>query len=351
MIIMPITRPAASALSEATFRPNDIAPARECRAPRDSAAKKPSTTVGMPARISSKGLANARKRGRCILGHVDRREQADRTGDQHGDERDQQGADDQRDDAEGAGGADLIGAHGGLRRPLQAEQEVDRRNLAGRSGRSRTAPRTRCRSWSAPRRRRRRAGHLDEALELIAGAELGRSGAQTDRRDRASRRPSRRRASSAVGPGAAPRHRLGGALAAPRWLRRRTGRCDRDRCRADAAPRLQLVVEDRRIEGGKRQRLDDASRPAACRSRKSAASESAPRRRQKRRDKRAGNASSPRFAQAARRATGRTRSRRRPERREQRNRSRSSPRSRMRLLDRDAPLRSGRPVTRPRPAS
>ena len=62
MIIMPMTRPAASALSEATSRPK-FSPQPRMSGATVSAAKKPSTTVGMPARISSIGLAKARKRG------------------------------------------------------------------------------------------------------------------------------------------------------------------------------------------------------------------------------------------------------------------------------------------------
>jgi len=62
MIIIPMTMPAASALSEATFSPTD-SPAARTQGARLSAAKKPSTTVGMPARISSTGFAKARNRG------------------------------------------------------------------------------------------------------------------------------------------------------------------------------------------------------------------------------------------------------------------------------------------------
>ena len=64
-------------------------------------------------------LGDGAEARRGVLGHVDRREQADRAGDQHGDQRDQHGADEQRHGAEGAGLADLVRAHRGLRRPLQ----------------------------------------------------------------------------------------------------------------------------------------------------------------------------------------------------------------------------------------
>ena len=62
MIIMPMTRPAASAHSEATSRPT-ASPQPRMSGATVSAAKKPSTTVGMPARISRIGLAKARNRG------------------------------------------------------------------------------------------------------------------------------------------------------------------------------------------------------------------------------------------------------------------------------------------------
>ncbi len=88
MIIIPITRPAASALSDATFRPKYSPQPRICGA-TVSAAKKPSTTVGMPARISRIGLANARKRGVAYSDKIDRGEEAERTGHADGDERDQ----------------------------------------------------------------------------------------------------------------------------------------------------------------------------------------------------------------------------------------------------------------------
>ena len=62
MIIMPMTRPAARADSEATVRPID-SPLPRIRGATVSAAKKPSTTVGMPASISSSGFSTPRTRG------------------------------------------------------------------------------------------------------------------------------------------------------------------------------------------------------------------------------------------------------------------------------------------------
>ena len=56
--------------------------------------------VGMPARISSIGLAMPRNSRAGILGHVDGREQADRHRDEQGDERDVQRAPQQRQQAE-----------------------------------------------------------------------------------------------------------------------------------------------------------------------------------------------------------------------------------------------------------
>ena len=84
MIIMPITRPAASADSEATSRPS-ASPEPRISGATVSAAKKPSTTVGMPARISSSGFGEAAQARRGVFRHVDRREQAERPGHQHGD--------------------------------------------------------------------------------------------------------------------------------------------------------------------------------------------------------------------------------------------------------------------------
>ena len=60
-IMIPITRPAASALSEATERPIAVPRSRTTGA-TTSAAKKPYTTVGTPARISSSGLITSRAR-------------------------------------------------------------------------------------------------------------------------------------------------------------------------------------------------------------------------------------------------------------------------------------------------
>ena len=62
MIMMPMTRPAASALSEATSRPM-ASPQPRSAGPMVSAAKNPYTTVGTPASTSSSGLAQVRKFG------------------------------------------------------------------------------------------------------------------------------------------------------------------------------------------------------------------------------------------------------------------------------------------------
>ena len=58
-IIMPMTRPAASADSEATDSPR-LSPVLRMSGATVSAAKKPSTTVGTPARISSMGFSTPR---------------------------------------------------------------------------------------------------------------------------------------------------------------------------------------------------------------------------------------------------------------------------------------------------
>ena len=55
-------------------------------------AKKPSTTLGMPASISRIGFSIRRSRGLGVLGQVDRGAQAERRGDDHRDDRDHQRA-------------------------------------------------------------------------------------------------------------------------------------------------------------------------------------------------------------------------------------------------------------------
>ena len=62
MIITPITRPAASALSLATSSPR-VAPVSRISGATTRAAKKPYTTVGTPARISRTGFAIERNAG------------------------------------------------------------------------------------------------------------------------------------------------------------------------------------------------------------------------------------------------------------------------------------------------
>ncbi len=69
--MMPMTRPAASVLSEATSRPS-ASPKPRSAGPTVSAAKKPYTTVGMPARISMNGLVQARNLRMGVLGEVNR---------------------------------------------------------------------------------------------------------------------------------------------------------------------------------------------------------------------------------------------------------------------------------------
>ena len=61
MIMIPMTSPAASALSDATASPSD-SPAPRMAGATVSAAKNPYTTVGMPASTSSIGLVTARTR-------------------------------------------------------------------------------------------------------------------------------------------------------------------------------------------------------------------------------------------------------------------------------------------------
>ena len=61
MIMIPMTSPAARALSEETSRPRNT-PASRIRGATTRAAKKPYTTVGIPARISISGLAAERNR-------------------------------------------------------------------------------------------------------------------------------------------------------------------------------------------------------------------------------------------------------------------------------------------------
>ena len=74
------------------------------------------------------GLVDVAEPGARELGHVDGGKEADRERDQHRDQRDHQRAGEERDCAEGAGAPHLIGADGRLRAPLQAEQEVPKRD-------------------------------------------------------------------------------------------------------------------------------------------------------------------------------------------------------------------------------
>ena len=67
---------------------------------------------------------------RRIFGQVDGRHQPDRNGDEHGDQRDEQGAGEQRDRTEAAGRPDLVRADRRLRAPGQSEEKLGKRDLA-----------------------------------------------------------------------------------------------------------------------------------------------------------------------------------------------------------------------------
>ena len=62
MIMIPITRPAASADSDATSRPR-LMPLARMKGATVNAAKKPYTTVGTPASSSISGFTNDLTRG------------------------------------------------------------------------------------------------------------------------------------------------------------------------------------------------------------------------------------------------------------------------------------------------
>ena len=180
---MPMTRPAASALSDAMSRPT-VSPHPRMSGATVRAAKKPRTTVGMPARISRIGLHDGRTLGRRILRQIDRREQTHGTGDQNGDRRDQQRAGEQRNEAVGGRDLALVGAHRGLRVPFGAEQEVENARLA-RDGRIEEEPVGLAddREHDADGRQNRygRAhdeNHINDAFESIARPEIHRYAAE-----------------------------------------------------------------------------------------------------------------------------------------------------------------------------
>ena len=87
MIMMPMTSPAASALSDATSRPIDSARASRISG-ADGQRREEAVDHGRDAGEDlQQRLGPARNVGVAYSRQVDRREQADRPGDQHGDER------------------------------------------------------------------------------------------------------------------------------------------------------------------------------------------------------------------------------------------------------------------------
>ena len=124
---MPITSPAASALSDATFRPR-LSPA-ERKQRRDGQRREESVDHGRDAcQHFQHWLRDRAKSAARVFGKVDGRKQADRHGDRHRDERNQECPGKQRHRAEGTGRADLVGADRELRTPLRAEDELGQRD-------------------------------------------------------------------------------------------------------------------------------------------------------------------------------------------------------------------------------
>jgi hypothetical protein len=128
MIMIPMTSPAARALSEETESPSASPHSR--KAGRHRQRREETINDGGDAGEDLQHRLDQRPDARrSVLRHVDRRKQADRCSDAHGDEGDQHGAGQQRDHPEATGRTDLIGAQRHLRAPLQSEQEIERRNL------------------------------------------------------------------------------------------------------------------------------------------------------------------------------------------------------------------------------
>ena len=100
MIIMPMTRPAASALSDATSRPKDSPHAADERRHRERGEEAQHDRGNAGQRLQDRLEDRPHPRA-GILGQIDRREQAERAGHAHGDEGDQQRADQQRDETVG----------------------------------------------------------------------------------------------------------------------------------------------------------------------------------------------------------------------------------------------------------
>ena len=116
--MMPMTSPAASALSDATSMPTRLAgasnPWRHGQCGKEAVDDGRYTGQHFEQRFGDAAHARCR-----VLGKVDCRHQTDRHGDEHRDTGDQQRAGKQRHRAEAARRTDLVGTNGRLRAPVQ----------------------------------------------------------------------------------------------------------------------------------------------------------------------------------------------------------------------------------------
>jgi hypothetical protein len=122
--------------------------------------------------------------GGGIFGHINRGRQPDRTCHAHGDQGDEQSAGNERHDAKSAAELALVGAHGGLRVPLQAEEKFERRNELEKSNGFEGDGED-----DADGRENGKAGGgeetiADERLEMVAGTELARDALHAGKQDK-----------------------------------------------------------------------------------------------------------------------------------------------------------------------
>ena len=188
---------------------------------------------------------------------------------------DQQRAGDERHDAEGAGRADLIGADRGLRAPLQAEQEVDRRDLLEEAHGLEQH-----REHDADRGQHGDAGAAANSTTLTTRSTWLRARKFADK----ARRPNATPSSPKTRPpprirllvhdrAATHRSRRRGCSAGRR-LAGIAGRRRRPSMSRSAAPRVSASSSDGGIEGAERLRLDDPVGDRHADRRRSAASAS-----------------------------------------------------------------------------
>ena len=129
MIMMPMTKPGGERALRGDVQADRLAQRGGSAAPRSGRRRSRRPRSGCRPGSPGSAWRQARNVGLRVLRQVDRGEHADRARHQHGDDGDQQRAGEQRDRAEGTRRADLVGAHRGLRAPLQPEQELGDRDL------------------------------------------------------------------------------------------------------------------------------------------------------------------------------------------------------------------------------